>query len=279
MDVVLADYLRAVALGLLQALTEFLPISSSGHLVLAPRVIGDQVSSLTFDVGLHVGTLLAVLVYFWRDWVDIAVALLRDVPRHRARIAEWSAPSRLGLWIVIATIPAVIAGPVLERTIEGLVRTPVAVAISLLFFSLVIWLADHMGAERRREADLTARRALFIGVAQAIALIPGTSRSGSSIAAARWLGFERGAAARFSFMLSAPAVAGAATLTIGGALKDGDAVAWGPMVVGAITAALAGLLVIRVLLVYVQSRSLDVFIAYRVALACVVLAAVALGWL
>ena len=275
----LNEYIRAVALGLLQALTEFLPISSSGHLVLAPRLLGESASSLTFDVGLHVGTLAAVLVYFWRDWMRIALALIEDLPRRGLRIAAWSEASRLGLWIVLATLPAVLVGALFKSTIEEWFRSSTSVALSLLFFSGVIWLTDRFGMQELDERDVTARRSLIIGAAQAIALIPGTSRSGSSIAAARWLGFERGAAARFSFMLSAPAVAGAATLTIGGALKDGDAVAWGPMVVGAITAALAGLLVIRVLLVYVQSRSLDVFIAYRVALACVVLAAVALGWL
>ena len=273
----MADYLRAIALGLLQALTEFLPISSSGHLVLAPHLIGDEVSSLTFDVGLHLGTLFAVLVYFWREWADIAVALPLDLMRHGTRLREWSAPSRLGLLLVLATIPAVIAGPILQHTLEQLVRTPAAVGVSLLFFSGVIWCADHMGAEHYRDHDMTPRRATFIGVAQAIALIPGTSRSGITIAAARWLGFQRPAAARFAFMLSAPAVAGAATLTIGGALVHHEAVAWGPMAVGAITAAGAGLVVIRVLLRYVQSRSLDVFIWYRVALACAVLAAVALG--
>ena len=273
----MADYLRAVALGLLQALTEFLPISSSGHLVLAPHLIGGETSSLTFDVGLHVGTLAAVLVYFWRDWAAIAVALLQDLPRHGPRVGRWSAPSRLGLWIAVATLPAVLVGPLLKDTLEQAVRTPAAVGVSLLWFSGVIWWADHARERHRDERDLTLRRALFIGVAQAIALIPGTSRSGISIAAARWLGFDRGAAARFSFMLSAPAVAGAATLTLGSAIAQDEAVAWGPLAVGAATAALAGLLLIGGLLRYVQSQSLDVFIGYRVALSLAVLAAVAVG--
>ena len=196
MDEPLADYLRAVALGLLQALTEFLPISSSGHLVLAPHVIGDQVSSLTFDVGLHLGTLAAVLVYFWREWAAIAVALLRDLPRHPLRVSRWSEHSRLGLWIVLGTIPAVIVGAVLKDTLEAWFRAPVAVALSLLFFSAVIWAADRLGAHRLHLSDVTPGRSLGIGIAQAIALIPGTSRSGITIAAARGLGFDRPAAAR-----------------------------------------------------------------------------------
>lgn len=277
MDTTLADYFRAVALGFLQALTEFLPISSSGHLVLAPRLIGDRVSSLTFDVGLHLGTLFAVLVYFWREWAAIAVSLLRDLPRHGMRVPRWSEPSRHGLWIVLGTLPAVITGAVLEATIEDWFRAPVSVAISLLFFSGVIWFADRSGAHRLRNADVTAGRAMLIGLAQAIALIPGTSRSGITIAAARGLGFERPAAARFSFMLSAPAVAGAAVLTMGGALAGGEAIAWGPLTAGAIVSAAVGMLVIRVLLRYIQTRTLAVFVWYRVALAGAVLAGVGFG--
>ncbi|MFA7248588.1 MAG: undecaprenyl-diphosphate phosphatase [Dehalococcoidia bacterium] len=277
MDTTVADYLRAIALGLLQALTEFLPISSSGHLVLAPKLIGDQVSSLTFDVGLHLGTLLAVLVYFWREWAAIAVALVHDLPRHRAHIHRWSAPSRLGLWIALGTVPAVIAGVLVKDTVEGFFRAPESVAVSLLVFSGVIWLADHVGAQHLQDRDVTPERALTIGLAQAVALIPGTSRSGITIAAARALGFDRPAAARFSFMLSAPAVAGAAVLTLSGALVNHEPIAWGPLAAGAMTAAAAGMLVIRVLLRYVQSRSLNVFIWYRVALAILVLAAAAAG--
>ena len=277
MDASADDYLRAVALGMLQALTEFLPISSSGHLVLAPRLIGGDVSSLTFDVGLHLGTLLAVLAYFWREWAAIATALLRDLPRYGARVGRWTEPSRLGLWIALGTLPAVTVGALLKDTIEEWFRSPAAVGGSLLFFSGVIWCADRYGAHRLRAADVTARRSLLVGMAQAIALIPGTSRSGITIAAARALGFERPAAARFSFMLSAPAVAGAAVLTLGGALVRHEAVVWGPLAVGAVTAAATGMVVIRVLLRYVQTRSFAVFIWYRVALGCAVLAAVALG--
>lgn len=277
METTLTDYLDAVALGLLQALTEFLPISSSGHLVLAPRVFGGGVSSLTFDVGLHLGTLVAVLVYFWRDWAAIAIALLDDLPRHRSRIARWSEPSRAALWIALGTLPAVVAGPILKDTLEAAVRTPVPVALSMLAFSVVIWFADRVGAQTLGDRDVTPRRSLFIGAAQAIALIPGTSRSGITIAAARWLGFARPAAARYSFMLSAPVVAGAATLTLVDAVRQHEAVAWGPLAAGAVTAALAGLLVIGALLQYVQGRSLGVFIGYRVALSLLVLAAAAFG--
>lgn len=277
MDEPLADYLRAVVLGVLQALTEFLPISSSGHLVLAPSLIGPGVSSLTFDVGLHVGTLTAVLAYFWRDWLAIGLALLRDVPRHTFHLGRWSEPARLGLWIVVGTVPAVVFGAVAKDTLEAWVRTPVAVAISLLFFSGVIWAGDRFGTHMLRLADVTGGRALAIGIAQAVALIPGTSRSGITIAAARWLGFDRPTAARFSFLLSAPAVAGAAVLTMGTAIAEGEPVAWGPLFLGAATAASVGLLVMRGLMRYVQTHSLAVFMWYRIALGLVVLAAAAAG--
>lgn len=275
----LNEYIRAVALGLLQALTEFLPISSSGHLVLAPRLLGESASSLTFDVGLHVGTLAAVLVYFWRDWMRIALALIEDLPRRGLRIAAWSEASRLGLWIVLATLPAVLVGALFKSTIEEWFRSSTSVALSLLFFSGVIWLTDRFGMQELDERDVTARRSLIIGAAQAIALIPGTSRSGITISAARALGFDRTSAARFSFMLSAPAVAGAAVLTMGEAIAGGEVIAWGPLLVGALVAALAGMLVIRALLRFIQTRSLNAFVWYRVVVAVAVLGAVAAGWI
>ncbi len=277
MDASAAEYLRAIALGLLQALTEFLPISSSGHLILAPHLLGGEGSSLIFDVGLHFGTLLAVLTYFWREWLDIAKSLLRDLPRHGTHTTRWSAPSTLGLRIVLGTLPAVVVGTGLASGAEERLRSPILVGVSLLFFSGVIWASDRWGAHHLRQEDLTARRTIMIGLAQAVALIPGTSRSGITIAAARGLGFERDAAARFSFMLSAPAVAGAAVLTIGGAVADGTGVAWGPLLLGTMVSAGAGILVIRGLLRYVRTHSLNVFIWYRVFIGSTVLAAAGLG--
>lgn len=279
MDASVADYLRAVALGAVQALTEFLPISSSGHLILAPRLLGADPSSLTFDVGLHLGTLLAVLGYFWRDCIGMAGALLSDLPRHGIRIGAWRAPSRLALWIALGTVPAVIAGLLFDATIEEAFRSPSSVAVMLIVMSGVIWAADRFGAQWLTLSEVTGGRALLIGLAQAVALVPGTSRSGITIAASRGLGFDRSAAARFSFLLSAPAVAGAVVLKLGEALADGSAFAWGPLLVGAATAAALGALVIRVLLDFVQRRTLAVFVWYRIALGVAVLAAAALGWL
>ncbi|MEX2446109.1 MAG: undecaprenyl-diphosphate phosphatase [Dehalococcoidia bacterium] len=276
MEASLDEYLRAIVLGLVQALTEFLPISSSGHLVLAPRLLGGEASSLTFDVGLHAGTLLAVFVYFWRDWARMVVCLAEDVPRHGRRLGAWQDHSRLALWIALATLPTAVAGFALDATAAEWFRAPVSVAVALLVFSGVIWVLDRRGAQHLDLSSVTPRRALIVGAAQAVALIPGTSRSGITIAAARGLGFDRPSAARFSFLLSAPAVGGAAVLKLGGALAGAEAVAWGPLLVGAVTAALGGLMVIRGLLRFLQSRTLAAFVWYRVVLAVVVLVAVAL---
>ena len=273
----LEDYVRAVVLGIVQALTEFLPISSSGHLVLAEHAGAADVGSLTFDVALHMGTMVAVIGYFWRDWWRMARAALSDLARHGVRIDRWSEPSRFALWIAFATIPAVIAGLLLESVIEDHLRAPSVVAAMLLAFALVIDLADRRGAVTRRLADVDAPRAFLIGVAQAVALVPGVSRSGVTIAAARALGFERPAAARFSFLLSAPAVFGAGVLQFTHALRGDEALQWGPMLIGTVTAALLGALVIRGFLAFLQGHTLRIFVWYRIALGLAMVAALAFG--
>ena len=267
------DYLRAVLLGLVQALTEFLPVSSSGHLVLGAELIGEDVSSLTFDVGLHVGTTVAVIVYFRRDWGRIIAEGLRDLATHGPRIQRWGQRSRLGLWIALGTVPAVIAGLAFDATIEAHLRSPLSVGLMLVAFGVVIGVLDAWGGTVGRLLDMTPGRALTVGVAQALALVPGVSRSGVTIAAARGLGFDRPSAARFSFLLSAPAVAGAATLKLSDAMRGDEAVLWGPMVVGAVVAGLAGALVIRGLLAFLESGTLRPFVWYRIALGLVVVGA------
>ena len=273
------DYARAVLLGLIQALTEFLPISSSAHLVLAPHLLGDDVSSLTFDVGLHLGTIAAVLGYFWRDWLRIISAGLRDITRHSTALERWEPDARLGLWIMVGTIPAVIVGGLFDGVIEDHLREPWLAASMLIAFSFVILALDRAGALIRRVADVRPADAIVVGLAQALALIPGVSRSGMTIAAARGLGFQRADAARFSFLLSAPAVVGAAALELTKAVRGDEVVAWRPMIVGMLVAAVAGALVIRWLLVFLQSHNLSVFVWYRIGLGVTVLLAVAAGWI
>jgi undecaprenyl-diphosphatase len=270
------EYVRAIFLGALQALTEFLPISSSGHLLIAERLLGLEGATLTFDVGLHVGTLLAVLGYFRADWLGFARALLIDVTRRGVRIATWSAESRLLLAIALGTVPAVIAGLLLNDAIERYARSVYVVVATVTGFGLVLEAADRR-PQSRGLVTMTYAAALLVGVAQAVALVPGVSRSGVTISAARALGFERPAAARFSFLLSAPVVFAAAVLELGRALADGEAIAWGPLLAGAATAAVVGWLVIAGLLAFLRTRTLRPFVWYRIALGLAVLAGALTG--
>ena len=271
------DYARAVVLGVVQALTEFLPISSSGHLLIAPRLMGEEVDSLTFDVGLHVGTMTAVIVYFRRYWVVIVRAGLRDAFAHRHRLDRWTPHARLGVWIVLGTIPAVVAGLLLDDFIEDELREPWVVGSMLIAFGVVLGVLDQRGSRERGLRDISSRSALLIGVAQAMALVPGVSRSGVTLAAGRGLGFGRVAAARFSFLLSAPVVISAATLRLAEALRTDEAIEWGPLLLGALVAGLVGLLVIRGLLTFLQLHTLRMFVWYRIGAGVALLAAVSVG--
>ena len=270
------EYLRAALLGLVQALTEFLPISSSGHLVVASELFGDELNDLTFDVGLHLGTTLAVLLYFRRDWVLFGASLGRDLRAHGGQVGRWRPRSRLALLIALGSLPAFAVGAAFALTLEDGLREPVLVGVMLIAVGLLIWVLDR-AAQSRGLRDLGAPGALLIGVAQAAALVPGVSRSGATIAAGRGLGLRREAATRFSFLLSAPVVVGAAVALLGEAILGGEEVAWGPLLFGALVAAIVGMGVIRWLLRFVRRHSLAVFVWYRLAAGAAVLAAVAAG--
>ncbi|MDA0351488.1 MAG: undecaprenyl-diphosphate phosphatase [Chloroflexi bacterium] len=273
----LDDLLRAAFLGLIQAATEFLPVSSSGHLILAPELVGDNVSTLTFDVALHLGTMLAVIAFFWRDWARIIGAGLGDIARHGIALKRWSPYGLLGLWIVVGTIPAVVVGFLFGDAIDEKLREPWIVGVNLIVFGLVMGAVDRWGGTVARLLDMTPSRALVVGVAQAVALIPGVSRAGVTITAGRALGFDRPSAARFSFLLSAPVILGAGVLKFSDALSSGETIAWGPTIVGAAVAAVVGALVIRWLLGYLQSGTLLPFVWYRIGLGALVLLLSATG--
>ena len=198
---------QALVLGIVQGLTEFLPVSSSGHLILVPALLGWKdpfIDSLTFSVMLHMGTLVALLVYFWRDWLRLVPAGLAAI-RDRSLGAD---PDRRLAWLVVTTmIPAVIVGVLLNDFIERNVRLPGLVALLLVVGAAILWLADRVGRQDRRIADLSFPAALGIGAAQALALFPGISRSGISISAGRLLGLSRPDAARFSFLMATPIIA------------------------------------------------------------------------
>ena len=271
---------QALTLGVVQGLTELLPISSSGHLILVPwlgdwRYLAEHPGfNKTFDVALHLGTLVAVAAYFRRDVATLVAAWLRSV-RRRA-IEE---PQEKVAWLVaIATVPAAIAGAAGESVIEDELGQPWQIAILLAVFAVVLWIADR-AAERRNLADLGPVAALGVGIAQALSLMPGVSRSGVTITAGRFLGLTREEAARLSFLLLIPVVLGAVLLKGWTDVVRSDLPAgWaGPFLVGTIAAAASGLAAISALLGYVRRHDYSVFVVYRLAAAAAVLLLIATG--
>jgi len=264
--------IQALVMGFTQGLTEFLPVSSSGHLILVPWLFGWKdpfIDSLAFTVMLHMGTLLALLVYFWREWLKLIPAGLAAI-RDRSLAGD---PDRKMAWlIVVATIPAVLVGPLLTDTIESWVREPARVALMLCVGAAILWLADRWGSRQREMDSLTFGGALGIGVAQVLALVPGISRSGISISAGLFQGLNREAAARFSFLMATPVVAGAGVWEARKLLTNEAGVT--PEVnliaVGFVAAAISGLLAIRFMLEFLRRRPVTVFVAYRVVAAVLV---------
>jgi undecaprenyl-diphosphatase len=253
--------LHALVLGSLQGLTEVLPISSSAHLILIPRMLGWPESGLTFDVALHLGTLLALGVYFWRDICDLLYHFFSSLGRKGFH----SPGSRLPWYIIAATIPAALVGKKLEEPIEKIFRqSPTVICALLMVFALILALADTVGAKRWKMDRLTLKATLLIGLAQCLALLPGVSRSGITITAALFLGYNRETAARFSFLLSLPIVFGAGLLKVGHLLKTGIPPGeTAPLVLGVVSSALFGYLSVAILLKLVQRHSLYPFVWYR----------------
>lgn len=252
---------HAAILGMLQGLTEVLPISSSAHLILVPWVLGWQESGLTFDVALHLGTFIALFIYFRRDIIDLVVNFFSGLTQGRFRTAA----NRLPLYIIAGTIPAAVFGKTMEEPIEELFRrSPVLIASLLIGFGLLLAFADTIGSKRWKMDRVTLKAALLIGMAQCLALFPGVSRSGVTITAALLIGFNRETAARFSFLLSLPIVAGAALLKVGHLVKTGiPAGEGGLLFTGIVTSAIFGYISVALLLKLVQHRTLYPFVWYR----------------
>lgn len=255
--------LHAFILGALQGLTEVLPISSSAHLLLIPRILGWPESGLTFDVALHLGSLLALSLYFWRDILDMLFNFFGSISGKGLQTSG----SRLPWYIIIGTIPAAIAGKTLEEPIEQLFRqSPLLICTFLIVFGLLLAFADTTGAKRWKLDRMSLKAAVLIGLAQCLALIPGVSRSGITITAALLIGFNRETAARFSFLLSLPIVFGAALLKVGPLLKNGiPAGEATPLLIGVASSAVFGYLSVAFLLKLVQRHSLYPFVWYRLA--------------
>jgi len=261
--------IEAIILGIVQGFTEFLPISSSAHLILLPWMFGQQgtlIDSLNFDVSLHAGTLVAILVFFWRDWFDLIGKFLTGI-----KDGTWKTNEGRFVWyIVLATIPAGVLGLKYEHVVEESFRNPLLVAAALVVISGVMWAADRYSAKTASLGRMSLGHAIIIGFAQALALVPGVSRSGITIIAGLMAGYTRESAARFSFLLSTPVIAGAAILKLHKLhLAAGEAL---PFALGTLFSAIVGYLCIKFLLQYLNRHSLNLFVWYRMVLAGAVVA-------
>ncbi len=264
---------QAVVLALVQGLTEFLPVSSTAHLTLFPWLFGWEDPGLTFDVALHAGTLVAVFVYFWRLWVDMfrgAVGLggPGNLNSHRNR--------ELLVYLVIATLPAAIVGWLFENAIETQLRSPFVIATALIGVGLLMWWGDHASEHNHVLGQVSLIDSIVVGISQALAVIPGVSRSGITMTAGLFRGMKRETSARFSFLLSTPVIAGAALKKGLEMYHEGIPREMAlPLLAGVVISAVVGYLVIAVLIRYLEHRTFKIFVVYRILLGVVVLL---LGW-
>lgn len=263
------DLLHATTLGIIQGLTEVLPISSSAHLILVPTILKWPESGITFDVALHLGTFIALSLYFWRDIIELISDLFSGLFNWKHQPTS----RRLPFYIIAGTFPAAIVGKLYEAPIEELFRkSPTLIALFLVVFALLLAFADTNGSKKWKIEAITLKSAVIIGLAQCLALVPGVSRSGITITAALLLGFNRESAARFSFLLSLPIVAGAAIFKLGELAKTGiPANEVAPLFIGIATSAVFGYISVAFLLKMVQRSSLYPFVWYRLAVGCLAL--------
>jgi undecaprenyl-diphosphatase len=270
------NILHAVVLGALQGFAEVLPISSSAHLILVPWLLQWPESGLTFDVALHLGTFLALTLYFRRDIVTLAGSFFEVLS---SRTLDTPA-KRLPLLIIAATLPAAVVGKLFERQVEDIFRSnPLLIASVLIVFGIILGVVDIAGRKVLNLGDIKPASAVTIGLFQCLALIPGVSRSGITITAGLMLGFKRESAARFSFLMSLPIVAGAALLKSLHLLKHGIPAGEGlPMLVGIAVSAITGYISVAFLLKFVQKHSISPFVWYRVIAGGVVISAIMSGF-
>lgn len=284
---------HAIVLGIVQGLTEFLPISSSGHLILVPWLFNWEEPGLAFDAALHLGTLVAVFAYFWRELLNMLLAvpdalrqpgaLLRSEPD--GNDPERTKSARLVWLLVIGSIPGGIAGLLLQNKIDDFFhgaahrdRSIVLISITLILFALLLWYADRTARHRRGIDQLTVSDAIAIGLAQMLALFPGVSRSGSTLTAGLWRELKRADAARFSFLLGAPLIAAASLTGLKDLLDSSGDIGSSAIVAGILASAISGFAAIWVLLKVLQRSNTYVFVAYRVVAGLAFIAIVLTGW-
>ena len=254
--------LYAVILGLTQGLTEFIPVSSSGHLILVGHFLGFTHSGLAFDTALDIGTLAALYLFFARDFIEMAHDLVKGGPKRK-----------LAWYLIASTIPAVIAGVLIQHTAETIFRSSQLVAINLIWVGIVMYFVDRLCRSDKIMADITLPKALTVGFVQCLALVPGVSRSGATITAGRALGFDRVTATRFSFLLSAPIITGATLKVLMKPANLHDfATAPSLYIAGILTAFITGYFAIKFLLQYLSRHGLGVFAIYRIAVGILIIA-------
>ncbi len=262
---------QAIILGIVQGLTEFLPVSSTAHLAIIPRLLGWEDPGLGFDIALHVGTLAAIFIFFFQDWVQV-IANGLGLPYRGVKPGE---NSRALLWyLVVGTIPAAIIGARFNKYAEAQWRTFLIMGTMMVVIGIVMWIADRVGQEKSNLDSMTWTDAIVVGISQALAVVPGVSRSGITISAGRFRHLDREAAARFSFLLSAPIIAGAALhdawdLRKAGGLPPGMRLAW---IAGIIASGIVGVVVIAFFLKYLRRHSLAVFVWYRLVFGIILVA-------
>jgi len=276
------ELFAAAVLGVIQGLTEFLPVSSSAHLILVPWLLGWRPEGIAFDVSLHVGTAVAILAYFWKDWLELAresvTGILSGSPLgNRKRMLMW--------FVVAGTLPAVIVGLLFEQEIEETLRSPLVTVVTLTVFGMFLYLCERRSRLARSLDQFSWGDALWIGLSQALALIPGVSRSGITMSTALLRNADRASAARFSFLLATPVIVGAGVLetwrlleivrtpaALSAGIPAQDNISWAVLAIGILFAAVTGFFCIRFFLRYLQTRTFVPFVVYRFVLAAVVLA-------
>lgn len=255
---------QALILGVVQGVAEMLPISSSAHLVIFPWLFNFPDPGLSFDVALHVGTLVAISVYFWRDWLGVAKGCLNALKTRKIDTYE----ERLALLLVFATIPGALAGYFFEQQAETVFRNPLVIIFTLVGLGAVLYYADGHDKGEKRLKDMTYLNSFLIGLSQALAIVPGVSRSGVTMTAGLLSGFDRESVAKFSFLMSAPIIAGAGIFE----LRDiSPAELFSPLfIVGFFASVIASFLAIKFLLTYIKNHGFKLFAYYRFALAAII---------
>lgn len=263
------DTVQIIILSFVQALTEFLPVSSSGHLILIPRLFGWGDQGLEMDVAVHLGTLFAVFLFFWRELLAMICQTMVYI-FSGFKSDRFTDPVKLAFVIIIATIPAIVFGLILKKYIV-LPRSTTIIGISAILFGILLYIADRLQATRFSENQINFSQGFLIGLAQAVALIPGTSRSGICMTAARFLGFDRVSAARFAFLLSIPSILGAAVLTGYDAWKEGQAILGTDLALAVLSSFIFGMMAIKLMMTFIARYSLTPFVLYRIVLGVVLL--------